>query len=190
MTPRMSGDERGLFKSILGCSARYLEFGSGGSTYVAASLAKESVISIDSSSEWLESVRQACESEAGFSRLTLAHVDIGPTAEWGYPSDSSTRDRWPNYHRNIWARPESSDADVYLVDGRFRVACFVQILLHSRRDALVMIHDFDARGEYHVVREVAREIAVAGSLSVFQRRDDRNETHMREILAAHEYDPT
>jgi hypothetical protein len=190
VTPHMSDDERGLFKSILRCSRKYLEFGSGGSTYVAASLAKESVISIDSSSNWLENVRQACEFETGFSRLTLAHVDIGPTSEWGYPSDSGTRDRWPNYHSNIWARLESSDADVYMVDGRFRVACFLQILLHSRRDALIMIHDFDSRSEYHVVREVAREIAVAGSLSVFQRYDNGNETLMREILAAHEYDPT
>ena len=52
-----------------------------------------------------------------------------------------------------------------------------------------MIYDFDFRGEYHVIREVAREIAVADSLSMLQRRDDRNETHMREILAAYEYDP-
>jgi hypothetical protein len=76
-----------------------------------------------------------------------------------------------------------------MIDGRFRVACFMQVLLHSRRDALIMIHDFDFRNEYHVVREVAREIAVAGSLSLFIRRGDRNETHIREILAAHEYDP-
>jgi hypothetical protein len=52
-----------------------------------------------------------------------------------------------------------------------------------------MLHDFDFRSEYHVVKEVAREIAVAGSLSLFQRRGDRNEAHVREILAAHEYDP-
>jgi len=65
----------------------------------------------------------------------------------------------------------------------------MQILLHSRRDALIMIHDFDFRSEYHVVEEVAREIAVADSLSVFQRRDDRSETYMHEILAAYEYDP-
>ena len=41
-----------------------------------------------------------------------------------------------------------------------------------------------------MVKEVAREIAVADSLSLFVHRDDRNETHIREILAAHEYDPT
>jgi hypothetical protein len=189
LTPRMSDNECALLKSVLKCTRRYLEFGSGGSTCLAASLVTESVISVDSSVEWLDKVRQACEPEAGFSRLTLAHVDIGLTIEWGYPSDSGTRERWPDYHRKIWVRSESSDADLYMVDGRFRVACFMQVLLHGRRDALIMIHDFDFRGEYHVIREVAREIAVADSLSMLQRRDDRNETHMREILAAYEYDP-
>jgi hypothetical protein len=189
VTPRMSDDERKVFESILRCARSYLEFGSGGSTYVAASLVTGSVLSIDSSLEWLDKVRQACESSAGFTQPTLVHVDIGPTIEWGHPSGSAARERWPNYHRNIWTRSESSDADVYMVDGRFRVACFMQILLHSRRDALIMIHDFNFRHEYHVVRDVAREIAVAGSLSLFQRRVDRNETHIREILAAYEYDP-
>ena len=103
---------------------------------------------------------------------------------------SGTRKRWPDYHGSIWIRAESSDADLYMVDGRFRVACFMQVLLHSRRDALIMIYDFDFRNEYHVVREVAREIAVAGgACRCSQRRDDRNETHIREILAAYEYDP-
>jgi hypothetical protein len=189
VTPRMSDGECRLFKSILTCSTRYLEFGSGGSTYVAASLVKKSIISVDSSSEWLDKVRQACESGQGLIQPTLVHVDIGPTIEWGQPSDSGTRDRWPDYHRNVWTRTESSDADVYMIDGRFRVACFMQILLHSRRNALIMTHDFNFRSKYHVVKEVAREIAVVDSLSLFVRRGDRNETHVREILAAHEYDP-
>ena len=65
----------------------------------------------------------------------------------------------------------------------------MQILLHSRADALIMIHDFNHRSQYHVVKEVAREIAVADSLSLFVRRADRNETHVREILTAYEYNP-
>ena len=61
----MSDDECRLFKSILKCSMRYLEFGSGGSTCLAASLVTESNISIDSSLEWLDKVRQVCEPEDG-----------------------------------------------------------------------------------------------------------------------------
>jgi hypothetical protein len=189
MIPRMSDHERQLFESILRCSSRYLEFGSGGSTYLASSLVGESIISVDSSAEWLDRVRQACEAGSNLTRPTLLYVDIGPTVEWGFPSDRGTRERWRDYHGSLWARPECSDADLYMVDGRFRVACFMQILLHSRRDALIMIHDFNLRSEYHVVKEVAREIAVSGGLSIFLRRSDRNETRVSEILAAHEYDP-
>jgi hypothetical protein len=85
VTPRMSDDECRLFKSILTCSMRYLEFGCGGSTYVAASLVQKAIISIDSSSEWLDKVRQVCELRDGLIRPTLVHVDIGPTIEWGQP---------------------------------------------------------------------------------------------------------
>src|SRR3954447_20656259 len=100
MTPHMSDDERRLFRSILMCSRRYLEFGCGGSTHMAASLVKEWVISVDASAEWIEKVRQASVVETGGVRPTLVHVDIGPTAEWGYPSNEDDRARWPDYHRN------------------------------------------------------------------------------------------
>ena len=36
-----------------------------------------------------------------------------------------------------------------------------------------MIHDYASRAHYHVIREVAREIANAGKLSVFQPLDGR-----------------
>ena len=129
------------------------------------------------------------KSETGFSQPTLVHVDIGATSEWGHPLGSACRERWPDYHRKIWTRPQSSDADVYMVDGKFKVACLMQILLHCRKSALIFVHDFDFRSEYHVVTEVAQEIAVAESLSLFRGRDDRNDTHLREVLAAYEYDP-
>ena len=189
MTPRMSEDECKLFMSVLACSKNYLEFGCGGSTYAAASLVKELILSVDTSIEWIDKVRQACERGDGLKQPEFVHIDIGPTIEWGQPSDSRTRERWPDYHRAIWTRPESSDADLYMIDGQFRVACFMQILLHSCANALIMIHDFSFRTDYHVVKVVAREIAVVDSLSLFVRRADRNDTHVREILAAHEYNP-
>jgi hypothetical protein len=52
-----------------------------------------------------------------------------------------------------------------------------------------MIHDFCIRNNYHIIREVAREVAVADSLSLVIRRDDRNDAHAREILTMYEYIP-
>ena len=139
----MSDDECRLFESILTCSMRYLEFGCGGSTYVAASLVKKSIISVDSSSEWLEKVRQASRigtwshSTSVGSRGHRAHDRVGSAIR--YSSSQSVA----RHYRNVWTRSDSSDADLYMVDGRFRVACFMQILLHCRRNALIMIHDFE-----------------------------------------------
>jgi hypothetical protein len=85
----------------------------------------------------------------------------------------------------IWLNPEASRADLYLVDGRFRVACFMQIILHAHPDALIAIHDFANRPQYHVIYDVAREIAVRENLSVFVRRPDCNPIRALAILNKH-----
>ena len=79
-----------------------------------------------------------------------------PVTPW-QPELTPERESWRAYHEGVWAEPEASRADLYLVDGRFRVACFMQTLLHASPDALVAIHDFAKRPQYHVVQEVARE---------------------------------
>jgi hypothetical protein len=161
MTPRMSNAELSLFKSFLRCSTGYVEFGSGGSTCLASEMAKGAITSVDSSKDWQNKVREICPAD-------LVYVDIGPVGEWGYPTDPTTEPSWPAYYETIWDRcPVSFDADLYLVDGRFRVACVMSILLHCRPDAVIMVHDFASRKHYHPIREVAREIAVAEDLSVF-----------------------
>jgi hypothetical protein len=184
----MSDNEQKLFEATLKPARGYLEFGAGGSTCLATSLVQGTVITIDSSQEWLDRVQQSCGQEYR-AKLTLVHVDIGATGEWGYPADNNARHRWPDYHSSVWRQDGSSDADLYMIDGRFRVACFMQVLLHSQRSSLIMIHDFCIRNNYHIIREVAREVAVADSLSLFIRRDDRNDAHAREILTMYEYIP-
>lgn len=101
MQPRMSNSELNLFLSFVKKSKRYLEFGSGGSTFVASSHVKSWVISIDSSKEWLEKVGSACS--ANSVKPELNFVDVGLTGDWGYPIDPSTKSRWPEYHTDVWS---------------------------------------------------------------------------------------
>jgi hypothetical protein len=188
MNPCMSNPERALFQSFLRCSDRYLEFGSGGSTCLAANLVTKYVLSTDSSEEWLRDVESYCQTNSVRTMPRLFHSDIGPTCEWGRPAGVDSRDKWPNYHRRIWSEPMSSDCDLYMVDGRFRVACFMQVLLHSRGNALIMMHDFRSRPEYHVIENVAREIASAEDLSVFRPITGDIIPVARRILEDHEFD--
>jgi hypothetical protein len=184
--PRMSEAEIHLFTSFLGCSSRYLEFGSGGSTCLAAGLVRTSVVSVDSSGSWLERVAKYCSDKKLPIAPALNYVDIGPTGDWGYPTDASTRDNWPKYHTHIWTNPIAVKTDLYFIDGRFRVACFMQAVLHAEPDAVIIFHDFQSREQYHVVHEVAREIATSEDLSVFVPKG-RIRGRAQELLSAYEF---
>jgi hypothetical protein len=188
MRPNMSTREAVLFESILRCSTDYVEFGCGGSTVLAHSIGSRSIVAVDSSTEWLGKVRSECPSTEK-TRLTLIHVDIGPTKQWGFPADESTRARWPDYHTAPWADPTIADADCYLIDGRFRVACMLQTALRCPDHALLLFHDFAPRGCYHSVREVLREIARAEALSVFQKPPNFDRLRTAELLSKFALDP-
>lgn len=166
MIPRMSNNEKALFLSFLVVSDSYLEFGTGGSTVAACSHVKSSIVSVESSKSWLNSVDLACSGSR--VRPELVFADIGKVGDWGYPVDVGRMPDWPRYHTNVWRIPKSSEADMYLIDGRFRVASFAQTVLHCKPEAIIAFHDFRSRGQYHCVRQIAREIAVAEDLSIFQ----------------------
>src|ERR1700754_566932 len=118
LLPRMSPEEVALFLSFVRNSRDYVEFGTGGSTVLASKHVKNSILSVDSSQQWLDQVSGACASSQTKPELTF--IDIGPTGDWGFPTDASTKSRWPDYHSAIWKTPRSATADLYLVDGRFR----------------------------------------------------------------------
>ena len=168
----MTEQEQLMLAGLLRCSHRYLEFGSGGSTVLASRLVRDSVIAVDSSQDWLDKVAEACPRERS-AQLHLHHVDIGPVGDWGVPTDQATMPRWPDYHSSVWAMPDAALADLVLVDGRFRVACFLQALLRTGPDTLLVMHDYvKRRAHYHPVEEVARPILALGELVVLQRRAD------------------
>jgi hypothetical protein len=164
----MSSAELALYISFLRHSRRYVEFGVGGTTVQAAAHVKDSVIAIDSAQAWIERVRLACEGAR--VRPEFIWIDIGPVKAWGVPSDADTKPRWSSYHRGVWTRAGIAEADLFLVDGRFRVACFAQIVLHCRPDATIGVHDFASRPHYHVIRDIGREISSAEDMSFFLPR--------------------
>jgi len=186
----MSPAETALFASFLRQSDHYLEFGAGGSTCFAATLVKSTITSIDSSRDWLDSVGKyvAAHATPTTPKLTLIHADIGPVRDWGYPADDTHRDKWPNYHGAIWTSPLRPEADLYMVDGRFRVACFIQIAMHCRPDSLIMFHDYAERKNYHAVEQIARNIATAEQLSIFQPNLGPGRLHMTRLLSKYEHD--
>ena len=169
MLPRMSTPEVELFSAFARCATHYFEFGAGGSTVLASRLVKGSVTAIDSAQVWLDSVLAACASDPTSLSPRLEHVDIGETAEWGYPANCDAQGRWPDYYQKFRASEFFTKADLYLVDGRFRVASFATVVLYGNPDAVILIHDYSSRPEYHVVETIAQKVATAEDLSAFVR---------------------
>jgi hypothetical protein len=185
----MHRNEQVLFLSFLRCASRYLEFGTGGSTHAAALCVSQSVISVDSSKEWLQTVEDACDVSCVKTKPRLVHVDIGELKEWGYPKDEFRRPDWPNYHSLVWDLEESTEAEFYLVDGRFRVACFLQIIARVQRRVPIAIHDFADRPQYHGILAFADEIARAERMSIFMRKQPVDLEKLQQVLNEHRYNP-
>jgi hypothetical protein len=179
----MTDKEVALFEAVTNCASNYLEFGSGGSTVLATTTVSSTVISIDSSQQWLDSVR-ANATSAPSDRLILHYVDIGPTGEWGAPTDNNCKDKWPAYSLDVWSINGAEQSDVFFVDGRFRVCCFAESLARAKSGAVIMIHDF-ARTDYHVVNQIAPRIAQVDQLAVFIK-DDRSNVSIAKKMA-HQY---
>jgi hypothetical protein len=180
----MNAREAAVLEAFLRSSNHYLEFGSGGSTALAATCVRRSIISVEASPEWIEKVKVEVTRSKTVERLTLHNPDIGPTRELSYPLGEAHKQQWSNYSTTVWSEPDSALTDLCLVDGRFRVACFCETMARCAAGVIILIHDFD-REAYQVVLEVGRRLAVIDRLSVFTK--DQNTNILRAMELSHQY---
>jgi hypothetical protein len=147
--PRMSEVEFAMFaRSLARGGETYLEWGAGGSTLAAVRAPFGRIVTVESDPAWLDrlAAHPEIETAKGSGRAVLRHADIGPVAEWGQPVDESGMRRWPRYVGAAWAICErlTLTPDLVLVDGRFRTACALSLLLAAPPGAVppLLFHDF------------------------------------------------
>jgi hypothetical protein len=180
--PRMSAEERQLFERILASGRRrYAEFGTGGSTLLAARQGFEMMVGVESDPAWAAMVREDEEVAAVIAagRASILHADIGPVGAWGSPVNRDAVRPWPGYIARMWEEWDrlGSVPDLILVDGRFRVACCLSAALmaaanRGRHPApLVLIHDVgERRPNYDRALDFFHVEEQAGSLRVMSPR--------------------
>lgn len=159
---------------------RVAEWGIGDSTILAKEGLVQYLVGIDSSSEWVAKVQELVP------RFDLRHVDIGPVGAWGYPLDESNKRDWPHYSL---ALQNEKPFDIYFVDGRFRVACLCQALLHGHWDSNIVLHDYTAdRPWYNAILEVAEIGAQVDKLAMLKRKPDVSDETIWKLWEKHKYD--
>ncbi|MCL2443028.1 MAG: hypothetical protein FWD13_06110 [Treponema sp.] len=192
----MTKKKKALFQKYAEKAKIYLEFGAGGSTNTALNLALEKIYSVESSEAWIniliEKHKLISESKQS-GRLNFFHADIGPVKFLGYPVVSKkdkSPDRFLRFSQGIFEKyPEAASADVILVDGRFRAACFLYSLLKVKDDAVLMFHDFWNRRHYHAVLKYIDVIDRANSLMVCRKKNNVSNDEILNEYEKFKFDP-
>ena len=148
----MTDGEKLTFNSYIIKSKNYLEFGSGGSTFHVLKNSNAKVHSVESSPVWMRHMRTYIFIRINqlFGRLNFYPINIGKTRGWGFPAEKNLSHLYPNYSSDIFTKVDPSIIDTVLVDGRFRVACALNTLIHcyKNKGLRIIIHDFWNREKY------------------------------------------
>lgn len=141
-----------------------LEYGSGGSTVLAAELGKQ-IFTVESDKLWADRLAARVAGLPG--TVHMHHVDIGPTGNWGMPTRPKSHASFHRYPLSVWDRPDMAEPDLVLIDGRFRAACLAATLLRTKRPVTVLFDDYHQRRVYHRVERLAALDHMIGRMAVF-----------------------
>lgn len=156
-----------MFKRIVSLARIYGEYGCGDSTVWVAVNTSAHVVSVDTSSEWCEIITDRLNQNGCLA--TIMHCDFGPVGAWGRPVSFEKRDTFDQYLNALWCQLEIPD--VVLIDGRFRVACFLTSLLNAKVGTKIIFDDFSDRPGYSVACEFLQPIDYCGTQCLFNVPD-------------------
>jgi hypothetical protein len=155
-------DNDKMFKSVLAKTTIYGEYGCGASTIWVARNTQCKIRSVDSSTEWLSHVEQEIN---GRPDAELYFANVGRIGKWGRPVGYEKAANFPDYTDWLWQREEKPDT--VLVDGRFRVCCFLTSLRRSAEGTTIIFDDYTNRGHYHYVENFLKPAEYCGRQAKF-----------------------
>lgn len=141
-----------------------LEYGSGGSTVLAAELGKR-VTSVESDRDWADRMQKKLAPLSPHAHVH--HVDVGRTGKWGRPVNNQSAQAFHCYALSVWDRADLGEPDLVLIDGRFRASCLLAVVMRAKRPTTVLFDDYAPRPYYHGVERLAVKEGMAGRMARF-----------------------
>ena len=154
--PLMSDKEIKAFSYFMKPENIYFEFGSGGSTNIA-SFYNVKTYSVESDVKWHEKLKNY-----GI-KANYITIDLNVTSG-GYPGNDTNVNDWKKY---IQAYKKEYNADIILIDGRFRVACALDIFNKIKNESIILIHDYEQRRQYHILENYYIKLKTWDTLALF-----------------------
>jgi protein O-GlcNAc transferase len=160
-------EEMHLLRRVYDSAHIILEYGSGGSTVLGSEQPGNLVFSVESDHAWAIRLQHEIDLRNLPSPALVYHVDIGPTGNWGRPLGPEAWTRFHRYPLAIWDEPFFRQPDVVLIDGRFRPACLMAVLLRTQKPVTVLFDDYTERPAYHSVEAFLKPTEMVGRMAVF-----------------------
>lgn len=161
-------EEMSRMRHVYDSAGVILEYGSGGSSVLASEHPGKLVFSVESDHAWAIRLQHEIDRRNLPSPALIYHVDIGPTGNWGRPLGPEAWTRFHHYPLAIWDEPFFRQPDVVLIDGRFRTACMVTVLLRTNKPVTVLFDDYTERPAYHSVEAFLKPAEIVGRMAVFE----------------------
>lgn len=175
-TGGLDDDDRLALGSLYLNAESVFEFGLGESTLIAASVSVPRYAGVDSDATWVSHTRL----NASMDHFRFYFADVGETLWFGYPEDRLKKNEYDYQVQALHS--ELKPFDVYLVDGRYRVACACLSFLHAIKTGGVMenvrvgVHDsHDITRGYSRLKQVAQVVLQTKRLWVYKLHSDTTE---------------
>ena len=170
-----------MFKQMIQNASEYVEVGCGQSTIFALNNSNvETVVAIDTSKQWLEFVNSVSKK----SNLIIHHSDFGPLGDWGRPKGY---DQISQIHDYTSAMFKYCNPDLILIDGRFRVYCFLYACVNGKPGTKIIFDDYYGRPHYHIVEDIIKPIDSCGRQALFHLNPDIDRIKAKDLMTKFEF---
>ena len=161
--PHFVNEELIAFLSFLTKDTIFFETGSGCSSIIAKYYTKKSY-AVEGCKKWYE------RGLKNGLKDNLIFRDLKPDNPiWSYPGKNSSINDWKKYFQSY---DKSYNADIILIDGRFKVATAMDIFDKIKNDTIVFIHEYQDRPIYFILEEYYQYLYHWGSLTAFIKKKD------------------
>ena len=185
----LTNNDRVLIGKLYSNASSAFEYGLGESTYIAAWTGMPRLSGVDSDPAWISLVR---DKDIVPDNYQFDFGDIGPTGGWGFPKKLGLAKQIFRYVLAPLSL-ERKPFEIYLVDGRFRVACACASFLHAMstgadmKRVKVLVHDYqDKNRGYQIIETLARKMIMADGLAVFMLLPNTTQAQIQDVFKTYQ----
>jgi hypothetical protein len=163
-----------LFRNIITKNDIYGEYGCGQSTIWVSKNFDINIYSVETDPFWQKKTSSIINNK----KCEIYYANLGKIGNWGVPKSYERSDFFNLYTDWIWK--QKFKPTVVLIDGRFRVCCFLTSIINGNAGSKIIFDDYTLRHQYHYVEKYLKPVKKNKRQSLFII-PEKNELNVEKI---------